>query len=447
MNRPSMQQLFGQIPPHSIESEMALLGSMIYEPTAIDELQSMIPGEQVFYSEAHAVIYRAMLSRSNRGHGGFDIALVCESLKESDLYIEAGGSNYILQLAHSVATSSLWEYHADIVLERYKTRQAIDALGDALHKITRPGADFDTVMPSLCDQLSDLTANAGAEQVYRSGDVARTLADRIKSGEKPPVIPSGFQTLDKMLKGGGFRRGQSVGIGGRPSNGKSMFGANLAVNVSERGFKTAFISLEMDPEEIVERWMAFYGYSETDARCELKHLEMAVGTMEAHDIPVIDIPNSELGNIRSHIRSIKRKRGLDLVVIDYLQLIRVAGIEREYEYVTHASKAMKSIAREYGVVNAVAFQLNREGGKKDRPGMADGKGSGAIEQDFDTMMLIHNPPDAKPGTLAELILAKQRRGQTGTILMECNKAQSRFTDKGEKKWDEQTTEDFTDLAI
>lgn len=443
----STQRLLDMLPPHALESEMALLGSVLLDPKILDEMQVELPGPDIFYSDAHAAIYRALVKCYDKAHCGLDITLVCEMLKDHDQINEAGGSDYIVDLGRGVVSAVLWKGHAKVVVERFKTRRAIGALGDALHAITRPGADFDTVMPGLCDQLSDLTANAGAEQVFRSGDVARLLAERIRTGEKPPVIPSGFQTLDKMLKGGGFRRGQSVGIGGRPSNGKSMFGANLAVNVSEQGFKTAFISLEMDPEEIVERWMAFYGFSETDARCKAVELELAVEIMENHDIPIIDVPNSELGNIRSHIRSIKRKRGLDLVVIDYLQLIRVAGIEREYEYVTHASKAMKSIAREYGIVNAVAFQLNREGGKKERPGMADGKGSGAIEQDFDTMMLIHNPPDAKPGTMAELILAKQRRGQTGTILMECNKTQSRFTDKGEKKWDEQTTEDYTDLPI
>jgi replicative DNA helicase len=445
MNKPSMQALFDQLPPHSIESEMALLGSMILEPKNIDELQACIPGPQVFYSEAHAAIYQAMVRRMDKGHGGFDLALVAEELKDADSYREVGGSDYLLSLAKSVAAGALWEYHADIVIDRYKVRTAIDALGDALYKITRPGAEFDSVMPQICDRLADVSSGAGNDHVFTTGEVARTIADRIRFGEKPRVVPSGFATLDKMLKGGGFRRGQFVGIGGRPSNGKSLLSANLIVNASELGYKGAFISLEMDPEEIVERWLAFYGYSEDDARCELKHLELAVEMMENHDIPIIDVPNAELGAIRSHIRSIKRKRGLDIVAIDYLQLIRVAGMEREYEYVTHASKSMKSIAREYDIVNLCAFQLNRDGGKKDRPGMSDGKGSGALEQDMDTQILIHNPPgwDGQP----EMILAKQRRGRTGTILVDCLKTQAKFVDKGEKTWTEEEDTGWKGIPI
>lgn len=447
MTRPPAQSLLDMLPPHSLESEMCLLGSMILAPRDIDELQSYIPGEQVFYSEAHAAIYRAMIQCIDKNHGGFDISILCEHLKDSDLYQHVGGSDYLLSLAQSVASAGLWQYHADIVLERYKARKAIDALGDALYRITRPGANFDDVMPSVCDRLSEITADAGAEQVFRSGDVAMAAAKRIKSGEKPQVIPSGFSTLDKILKGGGFRRGQFVGLGGRPSNGKSMLGGQLVINASEQGYKTAFISLEMDPEEIVERWMAYYGYSETDARCDMKHLELSVEMMMSHDIPIIDIPGSELGNIRSHIRSIKRKRGLDLVAIDYLQLIQVPGMPVEYQSVTHTSKSMKLIAREYGLVNLTMFQLNREGGKRERPTMMDGKGSGSIEQDIDTMLLIHNPPDKNNTDLAELIVAKQRRGRTGTVLMDCNKPQMRFIDSGEKTWADEQDDGWKGLPI
>jgi replicative DNA helicase len=445
VTRQAAQSRLDRLPPHHLESEMCLLGCVVLEPKILDEIRLSGITPEHFYSEGHEKIFRAMTDCFDRRHGAVDLVLLEDSLNRMDTLQDVGGMDYALDIAKTTPSAASWEYYAAIVTEKYKIRRAIDALGTAIHEITQPDADFDIVMPGICDRLSEIAADSGSEQVFRSGDVARTLAERIKSGEKPPVIPSGFRTLDKMLKGGGFRRGQSVGIGGRPANGKSMLGANLVVNVSEQGFKSAFISLEMDPEEIVERWMAFYGYSETDAQSELKHLELAVEMMDSHNIPIIDIPNSELGNIRSHIRSLKRKHGLDLVAIDYLQLIRVAGIEREYEYVTHASKAMKSIAREYNIVNLTMFQLNREGGKKERPGMSDGKGSGSIEQDMDTIMLIHNPPEADGD--AELILAKQRRGRTGTVMMDCIKPKAKFVDKGEKTWTEESETGWKGLPI
>lgn len=406
--------MFDRLPPHSPESEMVYLGSCMTDLVWYDRTAHLIETPEAFYSEANRIVFRA-------------IAKISESAVQADLTTIAqqcdriggdyGGTDYLLNCVQSAAHLASTEYHAKVIRRDYRSRMLIDAAGDAVHRVYCGDDDPEKIIDSLSDRLAQLVAHTDGGQIVEAKDVAAKIARKIKVNEPERFVPTGFKTLDKWLRGG-VRAGEVMVVGGRPGQGKTALAVNMLGHAATAGHKVAFVTIEMEPEGIVRRMMGPTIYA-PNRESAYANAVAQVRRLDKLDIPIVNLASGSLGEMRRHVKTLVRTRQIDGLFVDYLQLVTVDGVQRDYERISHVSTTIKRMAREFGIAVWNLAQINRDGGKKERPTMSDLKGSGSIEQDADQIVLIHNPVayDDYEDT-PELIVAKHRNGRTGSIVVD-----------------------------
>lgn len=427
---------------HATESELQLLGAILLEPKLLAKVQTKLdPG--AFTSERTRAVFEALTRLKARGTGIDLIALEAE-LKRAGKLEKAGGRGFLADLAAQAVTTAALDYHLGQVKEA-ASRRALVGLAEAIIDGIKAGSTVADVASMARGRLMDLAGLAGDNGrriVPQDKAVAKAFA-QIEAARKAsglPGIPSGFPALDSRT--GGFRRGELVVVAGRPSMGKTAFALNVAQAAAEAGTRVVFFSLEMPPSDLALRQIA--GASGLDfgslrrARLsdgELRSIVQAAGKVSALPLTFVDCPGCSIDDLVATAESLTLKEGIGLVVVDYLQLIRLRGrLEVREREVAEISGRVKALARDLQVPVLLLSQLNRqcESRPNKRPLLSDLRDSGAIEQDADIVAFLFRPwvydSAGDPGEV-ELIVHKNRNGQTGVVRLYFDGGRQRFRNK------------------
>lgn len=437
-----------RVPPQNVEAEQAVLGAMLLSHDAVILAMERLQSHD-FYRDVHRVIFEGMehLHRENKE---IDVITLTEELRRMKRLDDVGGVEYVLQLPNMVATAANIEYHANIVSEKALARNLISTCTE----LTTEAYDGEKEPEDLLDdaerkilQLSD-TKNRG--DFASVGAVVETTLDKITKLYENKAgltgLPTGFRDLDRMTSG--LQPSDLILVAARPSMGKTAFTLNIAQNVGVRQRKTvAFFSLEMSQEQLVQRLLCQIAHIDSqklrtgqlNSDDEWTRLTDACDKLYESPVYIDDTPGISVAEMRSKARRLKSEHGLDLIIVDYLQLMQPPSNRRDGNRaveVAEISRGLKVLAKEMDMPLLALSQLSRavemRGSK--RPMLSDLRESGSIEQDADIVMFIDRSmdemeaeTDGRPdwGT-AELIVAKHRNGATRDITLSFNPEYTKF---------------------
>ena len=427
------------LPPHSVEAEQTVLGALLLENDCFDTVSEIV-GAADFYLDAHRVLWRAITELIAAGKVA-DPVTVLARLEAKDDLEQAGGREFLAAVAYAAPTARTVKRYAEIVRERSILRQIAAAAVQMQTLVSNPtGQPAGELLEQAQALLERLADQQGAQDIAKIGDHATEFLndlERRMEHEGIQGIATGLADLDRMTNG--LQAGDFVVIAGRPSMGKTALGMQIAETVASAGKSVIVFALEMGCAQLLERMVANVGRVDANVmrsgamrREHWDGISAAVGKIAQLPLWVDDRPGLSVPRMRAKCRKIARKAGLDLVVVDYIGLMEGDG-ENRYAQVSDVSRRLKLLARELGVPVIGLAQLNRQtqGRSDKRPLMSDLRDSGAIEQDSDLILLMHREDyysDTAPefAGIAEVIVAKQRMGETGTVHLHFIGAHSRF---------------------
>lgn len=440
----------GYVPPQATDLEEAVLGAVMIEHNAIFAVVEILRPE-AFYKDSHRKIYQAALDLSAK-HEPIDLYTIGEMLKRKSQLAEIGGASYLASLTQRVGSAAHIEFHSKIIAQKYIQRELIRASTDIQKNSFDDALDITDLIDYAEGEIFKVSEGHIKRDVQKSYDVVKKALKMIEEAKHKPDglsgVPTGFHDLDKVTLG--WQPSDLIIIAARPAMGKTAFVLSMTRNIAIN-FKraTAFFSLEMSAEQLMTRLIV--SESGFDSRkiksgrldaTEWAHLEKSIIPLQDAPIFIDDTPALSIFEFRSKARRLKVQYDVQLIVIDYLQLMtgptETRG-NREQEVAT-ISRSLKAIAKELSIPIIALSQLNRSvetrGGDK-RPQLSDLRESGAIEQDADIVSFIHRPEyygmdqdqDGTPLTpgLAEIIIAKHRNGATDTINLKFKPEQALFT--------------------
>lgn len=439
---------FGKVPPQVSEFEEAVLGALMLEKDAVHTVIDILKPES-FYNDAHGKIFKAILSLSLE-HKPIDIHTVAQQLKITNEIDEIGGPFYLAQLTNKVASTAHLEYHARIIAQKFVQRELIKVGSDIQRRAFEEADDVSDMLDQAERDLFNIAEGNIKKEVSRIDSVIREAIHQIEeAGQRPDGlsgVPSGFTDLDRMTSG--WQKSDLVIIAARPAMGKTAFVLSMARNTAvEHKRPVAVFSLEMSSVQLVNRLIS----SETELGSEkIKNgklepyewtqLETKIRNLEEAPMFIDDTPALSIFEFRAKMRRLVMQHKIELVIIDYLQLMTAGGQASREQEVSTISRSLKAIAKELNVPIIALSQLNRSvemrAGDK-RPQLSDLRESGAIEQDADMVLFIHRPEyfgiteDSMGNSLlglAELIVAKHRNGAVGDVRLRFKKEFTRFTD-------------------
>ena len=436
--------------PHNLEAERALLGSILLDNSALNMALEVV-GKDDFFSEAHRITFEKMVAISEKNRT-IDLVTLSEELSKDGLIEKAGGAAYLAALTDGVpiGTSVAASEYSRIVKEKSLVRRLINASNNVISRCLEGSDDPDTLIDLAQSQVFDI-----AEQKVQSGFT--NIRDIVKSsfgtidvlfdrGQRVTGIETGFLDLDNMTSG--LQPGELVVVASRPSVGKTALALNIAAHAAIKHHKTVgLFSLEMSKESLVIRLLC--SESETDShklrsgfssREDWKKLTRALGRLGDAPLFIEDTPALSIMQIRAKARRLKMEKGLDLMIVDYLQLVSGQGrFENRTQEVSYISRGLKSIAKELKVPVLALSQLSRAPEQRpgQRPQLSDLRESGSIEQDADVVIFIFRERKAAEETEAEgevdrrgvevkLIIGKQRNGPTGDVPVVFMKPYAKF---------------------
>ena len=424
-------------PPHSVEAEQAVLGGLLIDPSAWDNVADAVRQED-FYRPDHQLIFEAIGALAGNGKP-CDVVTVSEQLERSGKLESAGGLAYLSSVARDTPTAANVRAYADIVRERSLFRQLIQA-----------GTEIASAVFNNDGQTARELVDRAEQRVFeiaegsfrgRQGAVAvRTLLPQVidqidewhANPDKLRGLPTGFTDFDKLT--GGLRPGDLVIVAGRPSMGKTTLAVNMAeyaaVHQGTRA-SVAIFSMEMPSEQVITRMLASVGgVPLTNLRSgrisddDWVRITSATSQLSEAKIFIDETPALTPTELRARARRLKREHGLDLIVVDYLQLMQVPGTkENRATEIAEISRGLKVLAKELAVPVIALSQLNRSVEQREhkKPVMSDLRESGAIEQDSDMILLIYREEVYDKNTtkkgIAEIDLTKHRNGEIGTFLL------------------------------
>ena len=426
------EALIKRVLPHSIEAEQAVIGAMLMDKEAILTSSEIISGED-FYQSAYGVIFEAIVEIYNEGKP-VDLITLQTRLKEKDVPAEISSLEFVRELVTAVPTSANVKYYAEIVSDKAMLRRLIK-LNEEIENMCYLGKEpMEAVLETTEKKVFELVQRRNTGDFVPIKQVVLNALDKIEMASKNAGsvtgIPTGFLDLD--YKTAGLQPSDLVLVAARPSMGKTAFVLNIAQHVAFKAKKTvAIFSLEMSKEQLVNRLFALE--AQVDAQSlrtgnlkdtDWEKLIESAGTIGKSNLIIDDTPGISISELRSKCRKYKIEHGLDLIIIDYLQLMtgRVGSrSESRQQEISEISRALKGVARELNVPVIALSQLSRavEQRPDHRPMLSDLRESGAIEQDADVVMFIYRDDyynkDTELKNIAEIIIAKQRNGAIGTV--------------------------------
>ncbi len=439
-----------RVPPQNIEAEQAVLGAMLIDKEAIAKASEILTSSD-FYREAHRVIFNAMLELYNKNEA-VDMVTVTEILKRDNKLEDIGGLTYITSLANVVLTAANVKYHADIVAEKSVLRQLVRVSTEIAAMGYEANEDVGTLLDTAESRILEISNRKKKADFTPINDVLMESVQNIEKliNNKGGLtgLPSGFADLDKLTSG--LHPSDFIILAARPSMGKTALALNIVQNVALRAHKkiggeprsVAFFSLEMSKEQLVNRMLC--------AEAGIDSQRLRVGEMGDKDwdalwgacdlmskakIYIDDTAGITVMDMRSRARRLKAEHGLDLIVVDYLQLMQGSGKrnnsgDRQQE-VSEISRSLKALARELDVPVLALSQLSRsvEARQVKRPMLSDLRESGSLEQDADIVAFLYREDYYNPETEnkhTELIIAKHRNGPVDTVNLFFHKQFTKF---------------------
>ncbi|HEX8002398.1 MAG TPA: replicative DNA helicase [Mycobacteriales bacterium] len=435
---------FERTPPQNIEAEQSVLGAMLLSKDAIaDVVEVLRPGD--FYRPAHQIIYEAAVDLYGKGEPVDQITVAAELTRLGELQ-RVGGAPYIIELAGFVPTAASAGYYAKIVAEQAILRRLVEA-GTRIVQLgyAGVGGDVDATVDRAQQAIFDVTERRTSEDYVRLEDLLQPTLDEIETiGSRDGDlhgVPTGFKDLDALTNG--LHPGQLVIVAARPAIGKSTLGLDFARAASIKAGKASVIfSLEMSKHEITMRLLS------AEARVPLQNmrngrmtdddwsrLARRMGEVANAPLFIDDSPNLTMMEIRAKARRLKQRNELQLVVVDYMQLMSSPKrVENRQQEVSEISRSMKLLAKELEVPVVAISQLNRgpESRTDKKPQLSDLRESGSLEQDADMVILLYREDafekESPRAGEADFIVAKHRNGPTGTITVAFQGHYSRFID-------------------
>ncbi len=434
----SVARQFERLPPHAIEAEMCLLASMMLEKDIIGQAVQIIDRESFFQAD-HQIIYDVLVKLYEQNRP-IDAVILRDELGKRQLLEEVGGQAYLGQILNTVPSAAHGEHYAKIVREKALLRQLIAASNDILRDAYAPHEQADLVLDKAEKRIFEIASKKVGNSVVAMETVLHEVFEMIENrGQRG--VETGFFELDDMMNG--LQNGEMVIVAARPSMGKTAFAMNIIEHVSaDSMLPCAVFSLEMSKQQLAQRMLCSRG--QIDAHKlrkgmlqahEYAHLANVVGELAKAPIWVDDSPGLTPLELRAKARRLKLQHDIKLIMIDYMQLMDNPGVESRQQQISEISRGIKAVARELNVPVIALSQLNRasEGRDGHRPRMSDLRESGSIEQDADVIALLHredyyrmSEPDFQPDNIAEVIIAKQRNGPTGTVKLTFMNKTTRF---------------------
>ncbi len=440
-SKPDNASLLDRLPPQNLEAEQGVIAAVLLDNEVLHDVVSKVRVED-FYRESHQTIFRVIRDLYDEGKA-IDMITLPDELERRGELKAVGGIEAFADILSSVAHAANAKYHADIVREKSVQRRLIESANEIL----RDGYSNNFTAEDLLEKAERLVFSIADDQTQGDTVELRSVVmeamDRIiaRSESRHPITGTGTGFLDLDDMTGGFQGGQLIIVAARPSMGKTAIALNIcehaAVNLK---VPVLFVSLEMGQIELAERLLC--SRSRVDghklrtgqnlAHRDLTHLSNGFNELRDSPLFIDDTPSRNMLQITANARRLKSRQDLGLIVLDYIQLVDSEETrDSRQEQIAKISRRLKTLAREIKVPVVALSQLNRavENREDRRPRMADLRESGAIEQDADMVLLLHRPeyydPNDQPG-IAELIVAKNRNGATGTVKLSFLKNIMRF---------------------
>ena len=420
-----------RVPPNNQDAERSVLGCMMQDREALSMAFEVLTAED-FYQPANREIFDAMHTLNTQGMP-VDLVTVDDELSRRGTLEGVGGTNYLIELSQFVPSTVNAKAYVQIVDEKSTLRRMIKATGDISQACYAQTEQVSDILSAAEKSIFDIIMRRNEGSTLKH--IADVLPDTYLRIEQLAElkgsidgVPMGFVDLDNLLTG--LHGGELIIVGARPSMGKSAFGLNITGYAGmHAGRSVAYFSLEMPNDQLAMRLLC------SDARVDMQavrhgslrdedwvSLASTLGPLAASKIYMDDTSGITPSQLRSRCRRLKMERGLDLVVVDYLQLMNADGrVENRQNEVSEISRNLKSIAKELNVPVVALAQLSRAGAQRSdkRPILSDLRDSGAIEQDADVIMFLHREeyydPNTEDKNIAEVIVAKQRNGPLGTV--------------------------------
>lgn len=421
----------GKIPPHDIDAEQAVLGSMLTDKDAVNAAMEKLKAN-AFYRDDHKTIYQAIINLYSKSEP-VDIITLKDELESMDKFEQVGGFEYLASLPDKVPTTANVHKYIKIVEEKSVLRSLIKTANEIIELGYSPTEDVEDIMEDAEKKIFEIMQSKNQKGYSPIKDVLiesfAKLEELYNRKQHVTGVPTGFIELDN--KTAGLHGSELILVAARPAMGKTAFALNIAANAALRGnTAVAVFSLEMSKDQLVNRILCSEAMVDSNKVRTGKledddwvKLAGAIGPLSEAEIYIDDTPGMSVMDIRTTCRKLYREKGLGLVVIDYLQLIQGSNKRngsRENE-ISEISRSLKVLAKELNVPVIALSQLSRavEQRPDHRPMLSDLRESGAIEQDADIVMFLYrddyyNKETDKPG-IAEVIIAKQRGGSTGTV--------------------------------
>jgi replicative DNA helicase len=426
-----------KVPPQSIEAEQSVLGALLIQSEAIVEVAEILKPHHFYREDQHGIIYACMITLYERREP-IDVITLTEELKKRNSYDLVGGASYLATLATVVPTAANVVRYAKIVKDHYTKRELISSSS----QIAEMAFDATVDVPIVLDNAEQLIFRLSQE--HTNSDfvhIRDTLAesfDRLdelhKNAGKLRGVPTGFRDVDNKLAG--LQDSALLVLAARPGGGKTAFALNIAQNAAIR-YKTpvGYFSLEMSKEELTDRLLSMQSlvdsWSIKTGRLEEEDwdkIQEAMGELAEAPLYIDDTPGISIMEIRTKARRLQMEKGLKLLIVDYLQLVRGRTMDNRVQEVSEISQGLKNLARELKIPVLALSQLSRaveQRGPNKAPQLSDLRESGAIEQDADVVMFLYKEDPENPEYI-KLNIAKHRAGSVGEIDLIFKGARQRF---------------------
>lgn len=427
-------------PPQNIDAERALLGSIMLRPVALLEIIDSIH-EDDFYVQKHKLIFRAMIELSRIGDP-IDLVSVAEKLQSMNLLDQSGGISYLNDVANTVPNATNLEYYAKTVNAKSILRKLITA-GDFVTQLGfEESSEVEEVLDKAEKKIFEITNNPSAGKKFVSiKDIIPKSWEKIEmlaEGKELRGVPIGYEALNNILSG--FQKSDLIILAARPSTGKTALALDIARKAAvDHNIPVGFFSLEMSADQLTDRmlsaesqvdsWRMRTGKGLTDD--DFARISVAMETLSKAPIYIDDKPGNTILNMRSTARRLKAEHGLEIIFVDYMQLMNTSKrYDSMVNQVTEISRSLKSLARELDVPVVALSQLSRavesRGGK---PRLSDLRDSGSIEQDADVVMFLHkdrNEDGVGRSQVTDVLIEKHRNGAVGHCQLFFDEARTTF---------------------
>ena len=447
-----MEAAIKRVMPHNVEAEQAVIGAMLLNNETIHVVGEILSGED-FYQKALGVLFDGIVELNQRGRG-VDTVTLQEYLKEKNVPVEISGMEYMNEIMGSTFTSVNAQHYANIVREKKILRNLIQINEEITNHCYLQNQPLEEILQTTEKKVFDLLEGGNTQTYTPIREIVVKALERIdevfKSKDGITGVRTGFDDLDRMLSG--LQKSDLVLIAARPSMGKTALALNIAQNAALRHNKVvAVFSLEMSSGQLMNRLFALEGRVDAGRIRSSKQLKdedwkkiiESAETIGKSNLILDDTSGITVSEIRSKCRKFILEKGLDMVIIDYLQLMSASkskGNENRQQEISEISRSLKGLARELDVPVVALSQLSRgpEQRQEKRPMLSDLRESGAIEQDADVCMFIYRDDyynnDSEKKDIAEIIVAKQRNGPTGTIELKWIPKETRFANLLKQKY-------------